>query len=217
MDGADVVSAQQIEEAAADAQFRALTVVEPAEAPEGPIQRRLKPFRLADARFPPETVDAENAALSKKGLQRRAKLDLVLCLGDEAVADGIASTDGLGNLLEDSLWQPATLPEGLANCTLEFVDLDAPYYTLLSDEGLVPVHVIYPEGYDANRAEPYPVVNYQCGGGVCYWEVSDGTVSGGAKAEETNANNLGCNTVYDTQTSSVLIVMSSAMERTLPL
>jgi hypothetical protein len=134
----------------------------------------------------------------KKGLQRRANLDLVLCLGDEAVADGIASTDGLGNLLEDSLWEPATLPEGLANCTLEFVDLDAPYYTLLSDEGLVPVHVIYPEGYDANRAEPYPVVNYQCGGGVCYWEVSDGTVSGGAKAEETNANNLGCNTVYDT-------------------
>ena len=60
---------------------------------------------------------------------------------------------------------------------------------MLGDQGEVPVHVIYPEGYDADRAEPYPTIVYQCGGGVCYWEVTDGST--------TAANNLGCNVVYD--------------------
>lgn len=59
----------------------------------------------------------------------------------------------------------------------------------MGDQGEVPVHVIYPDNYDPNRAEPYPVIDYQCGGGVCYWEVTDGSI--------TPANNLGCNVVYD--------------------
>ena len=64
---------------------------------------------------------------------------------------------------------------------------------LMGTEGKVPVQVIYPEGYDAKRAEKYPVIFYQCGGGVCYWELTD-TTQAGVYAPATN---LGDNTVYD--------------------
>ncbi len=133
--------------------------------------------------FAPNTI--------KKGLQRRENLDLILCVGGAPVQEGIASTNGLGVVLEDSKWEAPVLADDLDKIQLEMVNVghEAPDYTLLSDEGLVPVHVIFPEGYDANREEPYPIVDYQCGGGVCYWEVTD--------EENTPANNLGCNTVYD--------------------
>ena len=127
----------------------------------------------------------------KKGLQWRENMDLILCIGDQAITEGYASTNGLGQLLDDSLWAETILADDLDKVQLEMVNIgqEAPDYTLLSDEGLVPVFVIYPDDYDVNREEPYPVVDYQCGGGVCYWETNNG--------EETPANNLGCNVVYD--------------------
>ena len=126
-----------------------------------------------------------------KGLQWRENMDLILCVNDASLAEGIPSTNGAGQWLEDTVWDETILGGGLDQVVLEMVDVGepAPGYTMLSDEGLVPVHVIYPEGYDANRAEPYPTIVYQCGGGVCYWEVTDGST--------TAANNLGCNAVYD--------------------
>ena len=126
-----------------------------------------------------------------KGLQWRENMDLILCVNGASLAEGIPSTNGAGQWLEDTVWEETILGGGLDQVVLEMVDVGgpAPGYTMLSDEGLVPVHVIYPEGYDANRAEPYPTIVYQCGGGVCYWEVTDGST--------TAANNLGCNAVYD--------------------
>ena len=70
-------------------------------------------------------------------------------------------------------------------------------YTIVNEaektEGKVPVHVIYPDGYDKNRAEKYPVIFYQAGGGVCYWELTDLNQAG----VYAPATNLGDNTVYD--------------------
>lgn len=126
-----------------------------------------------------------------KGLQRRANMDLILCVGDTTLENGIASTDGAGKFLENTVWKETILGGGLDEVEMKLVDIGqpAPNYTMLGDKGEVPVHVIYPDGYDANRAEPYPAIVYQCGGGVCYWEVTDGST--------TAANNLGCNVVYD--------------------
>ncbi|MDO4493778.1 MAG: hypothetical protein Q4C53_07845 [Clostridia bacterium] len=141
------------------------------------------------------TVDALGNKIApntiKKGLQWRKNMDLVLCVNSEDIAGGIRSTDGSGNMLADTVWKDANLTGDLDKVTLEMVDVgwEAANYTMLGEEGKVPVQVIWPEGYDANRAEKYPVVVYQCGGGVCYWEVTDGST--------TNANNLGCNVVYD--------------------
>ena len=112
-----------------------------------------------------------------KGLQWR-NLDLILTIDDQPVYDGIFSTDGVGNMLPDDMtvWEEPILPDGLDEVVLEMVDVgwEAEGYTQVNEqegtEGLVPVQVIYPEGYDANRAEPYPTIVYQCGGGVCYWE-----------------------------------------------
>lgn len=126
-----------------------------------------------------------------KGLQWRENMDLVLCVNDDDITKGIRSTNGAGKLLEDTVWKETILGDDLDKVELELVNVgwNAKNYTMLSDEGKVPVHVIYPDNYDVNRAEPYPVVVYQCGGGVCYWEVTDGST--------TAANNLGCNVVYD--------------------
>ena len=126
-----------------------------------------------------------------KGLQWRENMDLILCVNGASLAEGIPSTDGAGQMLEDTVWEETILGGGLDEVVLEMVDIGeaAPSYTMLGDQGEVPVHVIYPEGYDADRAEPYPTIVYQCGGGVCYWEVTDGST--------TAANNLGCNVVYD--------------------
>lgn len=126
-----------------------------------------------------------------KGLQRRENMDLILCVNGADLRDGIASTDGSGKLLENTVWKETLLGGGLDEVKMELVNIGqpAPGYTMQSDEGKIPVFVIYPDNYDANRAEPYPTVVYQCGGGVCYWEVTDGSA--------TSANNLGCNVVYD--------------------
>ena len=127
----------------------------------------------------------------KKGLQWRENMDLILCLNGQDINEGIAATNGLGKWLEGTRWLEPVLADDLDKVKLEMVNIghEAPDYTLLSDEGLVPVYLIYPDDYDASREEPYPIVDYQCGGGVCYWEVNDG--------ENTPANNLGCNVVYD--------------------
>ena len=127
----------------------------------------------------------------KKGLQWRENMDLVLCVNSDDITTGIRSTDGAGTMLADTVWEPTILADDLDKVELEMVDVGwkAADYTMLGDQGEVPVHVIYPDNYDPNRAEPYPVIDYQCGGGVCYWEVTDGSI--------TPANNLGCNVVYD--------------------
>ena len=127
-----------------------------------------------------------------KGLQWRKNLDLILCVNGADIADGIRSTDGLGKWIRNSKWIEPDLGV-LDEVELEMVDIGrkAPNYTLLGSKGQVPVHVIFPRGYSAKRSTPYPAVVYQCGGGVCYWEVTEGSP----------ANNLGCNVVYDTMMS----------------
>ena len=120
-------------------------------------------------------------------------LELVLTIDNE-LADGIFSTDMKGNKLANTVWEEEELTGGLEKVETRLVDIGsfAEGYTQVSDEGLVPVQLILPEGYDVNRAEAYPVIVYQCGGGVCYWELAAGT-----KNNIADANNLGCNTVYD--------------------
>ena len=127
----------------------------------------------------------------KKGLQWRQNMDLILCVDGQDITQGIASTNGAGKLLKNTAWKPTILADDLDKVQLEMVNVgwEAEGYTMLGSKGEVPVQVIYPDGYNANRAQPYPVVVYQCGGGVCYWEVTDGST--------TAANNLGCNVVYD--------------------
>ncbi len=129
--------------------------------------------------------------LINKGLQRRENMDLILCTNGTSIENGIASTNGAGEMLSNTVWEETILGGGLDKVELEMVDIGtpAPNYTMLGDQGEVPVFVIYPDNYNPNRAEPYPAIVYQCGGGVCYWEVTDGSA--------TPANNLGCNTVYD--------------------
>ena len=126
-----------------------------------------------------------------KGLQWRENMDLILCVNGAELEQGIPSTNGAGKLLDNTVWKQTVLGGGLDRVKLELVGLEqaAPNYTMLSEEGKVPVFVLYPDNYDANRAEPYPAIVYQCGGGVCYWETADGST--------TAANNLGCNVVYD--------------------
>ena len=114
--------------------------------------------------FKPNTIS--------KGLQWRKNLDLILCVEGAEVQDGIASTNGLGEWLDETLWKPTVLEGDLDKVQLHMVDIgrEASGYTLLGGDGDVPVYVIFPDDYDADRAEPYPAVIYQCGGGVCYWE-----------------------------------------------
>ena len=138
----------------------------------------------------------------KKGLQRRENLDLILCVGGCSIKNGIASTNGLGEMLEDTVWKETVLEDDLDKVELQMVDLEAEGYELINKaqntEGCIPVYVIWPDNYDSTRTEPYPVVDYQTGGGVCYWEVVNGNGSdGNTYAGETDAFNPGCNTVYD--------------------
>ena len=142
---------------------------------------------------------AINPNLTGKSCFPRENLDLILCVNGTDIEDGIKSTDGHGNLQEDSVWDEITDESGLSDIKLEMVDpgWKAEGYTIVNEmektEGKVPVHVIYPEGYDKNRAEKYPVIFYQAGGGVCYWELTDLNQAG----VYAPATNLGDNTVYD--------------------
>ena len=142
---------------------------------------------------------AINANLTGKGCFPRKNLDLILNVNTTGAKNGIPSTDGMGNLIEGSVWSDIKDESGLSDIKLEMVNVgwDAEGYTIVNElmgtEGKVPVQVIYPEGYDAKRAEKYPVIFYQCGGGVCYWELTD-TTQAGVYAPATN---LGDNTVYD--------------------
>lgn len=144
-----------------------------------------------------ETTDALGITILPNtighGLQRRENMDLILCVNTDDITKGIRSTDGAGTMLVDTIWQEAILSDDLDKVELEMVDVgwQAEGYTMLGDQGKVPVHVIYPDDYDPNRDEPYPVIDYQCGGGVCYWEVTDSTDG------TVPANNPGCNVVYD--------------------
>lgn len=139
-----------------------------------------------------------------KGLQRRENLDLVLCVGGSSVENGIASTNGLGKMLDNTPWRATILADNLDEVGLQMVKLDhdAEGYELINNaqgtEKSVPVYVIWPNNYNPNRAEPYPVVDYQTGGGVCYWEIVNGEGSDERTYEgEIDAYNPGCNTVYD--------------------
>ncbi len=142
---------------------------------------------------------AINPNLTGKSCFPRENLDLILCVNSANVQTGLKSTDGHGNLLEDSVWSEIKDESGLDEIELEMVDpgWKAEGYTIVNEmmdtEGKVPVHVIYPEGYDVNRAEKYPVIFYQAGGGVCYWELTDMDQAG----VYAPATNLGDNTVYD--------------------
>ena len=143
-----------------------------------------------------------------KGLQRRKNLDLVLCVGGASVSvkNGIPSTNGTGEMLTNTVWKETILSDDLDKIELTMVNLGtaAKGYELINaaqgteGKGYVPVFVIWPDNYDKTRAEPYPVIDYQTGMGVCYWEMVNGKTSDGNTYEgETDANNPGCNTVYD--------------------
>ncbi|MDD6212047.1 MAG: hypothetical protein PUB22_02690, partial [Clostridiales bacterium] len=144
-----------------------------------------------------QTTDALGKTIypntAKKTCQGR-ELDLILCINETDITEGIMSTDGAGHKLADTVWQD-TIKIGLEEVQTVMVDVgwEAKGYTLVNNEGKVPVQIIYPEGYDVNRKEAYPVVVYQCGGGVCYWELTDTSVEGVLAP----AHNLGCNAVYD--------------------
>lgn len=130
----------------------------------------------------------------KKGLQWRKNMDLILTTNGEALSDGVAMTDGAGKMLDNTVWAE-TICSGLEDVELRMVDIgwQCNKYSLLGRKGEVPVYVMLPDNYDPNRETPYEVIDYQCGGGVCYWETTGGA--------ETPANNLGCNVVYDTMMS----------------
>lgn len=94
----------------------------------------------------------------KKGLQWRENMDLVLCVNSDDITTGIRSTDGAGTMLADTVWEPTILADDLDKVELEMVDVGwkAADYTMLGDQGEVPVHVIYPDNYDPNRRSPTP-------------------------------------------------------------
>ena len=123
-------------------------------------------------------------------------LDLILCLNGAPITDGIFSTDTKGNFLEDTVWELPVWASGIENMEVESVNIgwEAPDYDQVTDNGEVPVEVIWPKDYDPNRAEPYPVVNYCAGGGVCYWQVAADPENGIL----ADANNYMCNVLYDT-------------------
>ena len=121
-------------------------------------------------------------------------LDLILCV-NSMLTKGIKSTDTLGNWTEGTVWEEPVKTGGLELIEQEFVNVGwyAADYDQVSDNGEVPVQVIWPENYDPDRAEAYPIIDYQCGGGVCYWQISKDE----SKGIYADANNLGDNTVYD--------------------
>ena len=120
------------------------------------------------------------------------------CLNGADIKDGIFSTDTKGNHLEDSVWAETIIASGFEKAELLSVNIgwECPDYDQVTENGEVPVWVIWPEGYDPERPEPYPVVNYAAGGGVCYWQVA----ADPEKGILADANNLGCNLLYDTMT-----------------
>lgn len=83
-------------------------------------------------------------------------MDLVLCVNSDDITTGIRSTDGAGTMLADTVWEPTILADDLDKVELEMVDVGwkAADYTMLGDQGEVPVHVIYPDNYDPNRRSP---------------------------------------------------------------
>ncbi len=125
-------------------------------------------------------------------------LDLILCLNGADIKDGIFSTDTKGNFLEDTVWSETIVASGFEKAEFVTVNVgwECPDYDQVTENGEVPVWVIWPKDYDPEREEPYPVINYVAGGGVCYWQI--------AKDEEkgiyADANNLACNLLYDTMT-----------------
>ena len=123
-------------------------------------------------------------------------LDLILCLNGAAIQDGIFSTDTKGHFLADTVWSEPVIESGLEKVDLQLVDIGwaAPDYDQVSPEGKIPVQVIWPEDYDPERPEAYPLINYCAGGGVCYWQVA----ADPEKGILADANNLGCNVLYDT-------------------
>ena len=144
-----------------------------------------------------DTTDALGMTIhankTRKGYQARKNLDLILCVGTE-IPDGLAMTDGIGNLLRNTAWN-TVVNEGYDRIESMMIDVSwkAEGYTMMSDEGYVPIQVIWPEGYDAKRAEKYPVVVYQAGAGLCYWELTDTSVDGVLAP----ANNPGGNVAFD--------------------
>ena len=107
----------------------------------------------------------------KKGLQWRENMDLVLCVNSDDITTGIRSTDGAGTMLADTVWEPTILADDLDKVELEMVDVGWKLQTTLCwvIRARSPSMLSTPDNYDPNRAEPYPVIDYQCGGGVCYW------------------------------------------------
>ncbi len=123
-------------------------------------------------------------------------LDLILTLNGADITEGILSTDTKGNFLPDTVWSEPVITSGLENMTQEFVNIgwEAPDYDQVSANGEIPVQVIWPKDYDPEREEAYPLIDYCAGGGVCYWQVAADPANGIL----ADANNLACNTVFDT-------------------
>ena len=87
---------------------------------------------------------AINPNLTGKSCFPRENLDLILCVNSANVQTGLKSTDGHGNLLEDSVWSEIKDESGLDEIELEMVDpgWKAEGYTIVNEaektEGKVP-------------------------------------------------------------------------------
>ncbi|MDD6213036.1 MAG: hypothetical protein PUB22_07865, partial [Clostridiales bacterium] len=134
-----------------------------------------------------------HANKTRKGYQPRQNLDLILTINSD-ITEGMAMTDGRGNMLDDTVWNP-TVNEAYDEIELISVNpgWEAEGYDLVTENGDVPVHVIWPEGYDKDREEKYPVVFYVTGGGTSYWQLTDTSVDGVLAP----AHNLGDNIAFD--------------------
>ena len=135
----------------------------------------------------PLTGEKFAAVESGKGYFTRKNLDLVLAQGDQSFGEGIAMTDGHGNMAADGLWK-TTVNYKYDSFDIIGVDGAADSSRYVAFDGKIPVMVSIPENYDDE--ENWPLVCYITGSGTSYWELynEDGTVK---------ANNPGTNLTFD--------------------
>ena len=138
-----------------------------------------------------------SANISNKGYFTRKNLDLVLCHGEESIAEGLKLTDGVGNYTFKDRWLETVARNGHPFETV-YLDVNETVakntgenYTAegyKAFNGHVPVAVALPPEYTPSRK--YPLVLYVCGGGTSYWELY-------GENEDVIAHNPGTNVYYD--------------------
>jgi predicted peptidase len=122
-----------------------------------------------------------------KGYFTRENLDLVLAQSGQPIEDGIAMTDGHGNMLPGSLWK-TTVNYKYDSFKTIGVDGAADSSRYVAFDGKIPVMVSIPDTYDDE--ENWPLVCYITGSGTSYWELYD-------ENGVVKANNPGTNLTFD--------------------